>query len=275
MEDCYDIITSDKDKLLWKQPPVTIQMVSEFIDSLSTQYKQKIWNKYNTYQYILKDEIIHLLHLFTALYMKIMFNNHPTLNDMKQNLTPFTDIIKQNMSNKNGLNFDEFNNKLHLWILEPVSCLDKLVIITSINNKNTNYLIAAYIRNVSLHFLPLLEMIINKYIGSIYLSLCITTPMLSVFIGKTSMKIKNQIWNRYANNSEYIENTKIIPVLHSLTALYMKFNHPNVCLPSKNDVLAYLIPLANRVKKQMQNNSGMRFCEFSDKLSLWIVEERE
>eukprot|EP00484_Ammonia_sp_Unknown_P016924 CAMPEP_0197045870 /NCGR_PEP_ID=MMETSP1384-20130603/21656_1 /TAXON_ID=29189 /ORGANISM="Ammonia sp." /LENGTH=1661 /DNA_ID=CAMNT_0042477547 /DNA_START=48 /DNA_END=5034 /DNA_ORIENTATION=- len=111
--------------LLWEQPRVTIQMVSEFIERLPLKHKEKIWARHATGQYIAKNKILHTLHSFVALCIKIKDRTAvaPSRHDIEKRLLPFADVIRQRTENANGMSLDEFNNELHFWILEPVSGL--------------------------------------------------------------------------------------------------------------------------------------------------------
>eukprot|EP01083_Nonionella_stella_P074885 203273_1 len=110
---------------LWEQPRVTIQMVSEFIERLPLKHKEKIWARHATGQYIAKNKILHTLHSFVALCIKIKDRTAvaPSRHDIEKRLVPFADVIRQRTENANGMALDEFNNELHYWILEPVSGL--------------------------------------------------------------------------------------------------------------------------------------------------------
>jgi len=111
--------------LLWDQPRVTIQMVSEFIERLPLKHKEKIWARHATGHYIAKNKILHTLHSFVALCIKIKDRTAvaPSRHDIEKKLVPFADVIRQRTENANGCSLDEFNNELHFWILEPVSGL--------------------------------------------------------------------------------------------------------------------------------------------------------
>jgi len=111
--------------LLWEQPRVTIQMVSEFIERLPLKHKEKIWARHATGQYIAKNKILHTLHSFVALCIKIKDRTAvaPSRHDIEKKLVPFADVIRQRTENANGMSLDEFNQELHFWILEPVSGL--------------------------------------------------------------------------------------------------------------------------------------------------------
>ena len=111
--------------LLWEQPRVTIQMVSEFIERLPLKHKEKIWARHATGQYIAKNKILHTLHSFVALCIKIKDRTAvaPSRHDIENKLVPFADVIRQRTENANGMSLEEFNQELHFWILEPVSGL--------------------------------------------------------------------------------------------------------------------------------------------------------
>jgi len=111
--------------LLWDHPRVTIQMVSEFIERLPVKHKEKIWSRHATGQYIAKNKILHTLHSFVALCIKIKDRTAvaPSRQGIEKKLVPFADVIRQRTDNANGMSLEEFNTELHFWILEPVSGL--------------------------------------------------------------------------------------------------------------------------------------------------------
>ena len=111
--------------LLWDTPRVTIQMVSEFIERLPLKHKEKIWARHATGHYIAKNKILHTLHSFVALCIKIKDRTAvaPSRHDIEKKLIPFAEVIRAHTQNANGMSLDEFNDELHFWILEPVSGL--------------------------------------------------------------------------------------------------------------------------------------------------------
>ena len=111
--------------LLWEHPRVTIQMVSEFIERLPVKHKEKIWARHCTGQYIAKNKILHTLHSFVALCIKIKDRTAvaPSRQGIEQKLIPFADVIRTRTANSSGMSLGEFNEDLHFWILEPVSGL--------------------------------------------------------------------------------------------------------------------------------------------------------
>merc|ERR1712228_470382 len=110
---------------LWSKPRVTIQMVSEFIERLPIKHKEKIWARHATGQYIAKNKILHTLHSFVALCIKIKDRTAvaPSRHDIEKKLDAFAAHIRKNVASENGMSLEEFNNELHYWILEPVSGL--------------------------------------------------------------------------------------------------------------------------------------------------------
>merc|ERR1719242_617478 len=111
--------------ILWEHPRVTIQMVSEFIERLPVKHKEKIWARHCTGNYIAKNKILHTLHSFVALCIKIKDRTAvaPSRQGIEKKLIPFADVIRTRTANANGMSLEEFNAELHLWILEPVSGL--------------------------------------------------------------------------------------------------------------------------------------------------------
>ena len=98
-------------------------MISEFLQRIPLEYKQIIWIKHAKGQYLEKNKILNLLYSIIELCVKIKNVNHviPSLSDIKDKLVPFAQVIEDKMDKSNGINLDEFNNKISVWILEPVS----------------------------------------------------------------------------------------------------------------------------------------------------------
>eukprot|EP01084_Bolivina_argentea_P260974 440889_1 len=113
--------------LLWNKPQVTIQMVSEFMEMLPHRQKEKIFARHATISatglYIARNKLLHTLHSFTALCIKIKDRTGvpPSRHDIENKLIPFATHIKTRIKNQNGMSLQQFNHDLHWWILEPVS----------------------------------------------------------------------------------------------------------------------------------------------------------
>eukprot|EP01084_Bolivina_argentea_P021918 40731_1 len=108
------------DTLLWPQPPMTVQTMSDFIQRLPFKYKQNIWKRHSQNGYIAEYDILQTLHSFAALCVKLMDRTAaaPCKNDIEPKLKPLNLIIIKHLSNnKNGMTKEEFNSKLHTWIL--------------------------------------------------------------------------------------------------------------------------------------------------------------
>ena len=94
--------------LLWRNPLVTVQTVAEFIDRLPAKHKEKIWYRHVDDvddDLIESDKIIHCLHSFVALCIKIKDRktDAPARADIVDKLLPFAQIIQKRIKNPKGI----------------------------------------------------------------------------------------------------------------------------------------------------------------------------
>jgi len=124
---CPHTIPTTKEDLsiLWESPRVTVQSVSEFMQYLYS-FKTKIWNRHcnASKQLIESSEILPTLRSFVALFIRLQDRklDYSSLRTaIEKRLVPFAEAVRMKMENPLGISSQEFTEKLHLWILEPIT----------------------------------------------------------------------------------------------------------------------------------------------------------
>ena len=115
--------------IIWEDPYISANNMGEFIRQVPAKQKENIWSRHSNDGYIAECNLVQTLHSFTTLCLKMQQipSTPPSRHEMEDKLKPLCDLIVQNIEDHDhGINVDEYNTKLHEWILDTHSPSNKL-----------------------------------------------------------------------------------------------------------------------------------------------------